>query len=197
MTGTNRLQILCTMKILALFLLALPLLAAGQVQKCKINGQVVYSDSLCGTSGQTIDTSANTIDSSGLRKEAQRQREEAELAEITANTPRECRFKFYRFGDSTGKALSDNAKRECIQNILAVKQGRPITKEAYNRWKDHFDQTSADRRSAADRASAATNAATIARSNRDAIDAVGRKLDDPLKCTSDRSVITSSVTCKR
>lgn len=185
------------MKMLALLLLALPLLAAGQVQKCKINGQVVYSDSLCGTSGQTVNTSANTIDHSGLRKEAQRMREEADLAEVTANTPRECRFKFYQVGDSKGRLLADGAKKECIQNILAVKQGRPITKEAYTRWKDHFDQVSADRRSAVDRASAAANAATIARSNRDAIDAVGRKLDDPLKCTSDRSVITPSVTCKR
>lgn len=182
-----------------LFWLALlfPVLTVAQVQRCTIEGKVVYSDSLCGQSGKAVNTSANTIDHSGLRKEAARQRDEAELAELTTNTPRECRFKFYRFGDGKGKILSENAKAECIKNIRAQKQGKPVSDEAYAKWKDHFDQTSANRRAAAGRAQASANAAAAASANQNAIRDLGRKLDDPLKCTQDRLALTPTLNCKR
>lgn len=71
-----------------LFWLALlfPVLTFAQVQKCTIEGKTVYSDSLCGQHGVTVNTDANNLDMSGLRDQAdqQRQREAAEQAKAAA-----------------------------------------------------------------------------------------------------------------
>ena len=181
----------------------------AQVRKCTgPDGKVTYSDVLCASPAareSTVDTSANTIDHSGLRKEAQRMRETEELVDLTANTPRECRFKYYTYGDPKGKALSQKAKAECVQNILAAKQGKPTTKEAYGMWKDHFDQTATSRRAIGQQIGDTENARRIAESNEaagrkaeSAIRDVGRnieqKLDRPMTCT--KSGLSNDLICK-
>ena len=183
--------------------------AHAQVRKCTgPDGKVTYSDVLCASPTareSAVDTSANTIDHSGLRKEAQRMRETEELADLTANTPRECRFKYYVYGDPKGKVLSQKAKAECLQNILAAKQGKPASKEAYAMWKDHFDQTATSRRAIGQQIGDAENARRIAASNEaaarkteSAIEDVGRnierKLDRPMTCT--KSATSNDLTCK-
>lgn len=199
------------MKTISLFTAALFLClnVHAQVRKCTgPDGKVTYSDVLCvnpSARESAVDTSANTIDHSGLRKEAQRQRDEAELAELSTNTPRECRFKFYRFGDPKGKALSENAKTECIKNIRAAKQGKPTSNDAYSKWKDHFDQTATARRAIGQEIGSAENARRTAASNEAAIQSAGRKneaairdigkkLDRPLTCT--KSALSNDLICK-
>lgn len=187
--------------------------AHAQVRKCTgPDGKVTYSDVLCASPSareSTVDTSANTIDHSGLRKEAQRMRETEELDSLATNTPRECRFKFYAYGDPKGKVLSEKAKNECIRNIVAAKQGKPTSKDAYAMWKDHFDQTATARRAVGQQIGDAENARRIAASNDASIKAAGRKnesairdvgrsieqkLDRPLTCT--KSVLSNDLICK-
>lgn len=77
-----------------LFLLALlfPVLTFAQVQKCTIEGKTVYSDSLCGQHGVTVNTAPNSLDTSGLRdlaaarqeKQEQRKAEQAATRKSTA-----------------------------------------------------------------------------------------------------------------
>jgi hypothetical protein len=73
-----------------LFWLAMlfPVLTFSQVQKCTIEGKTVYSDSLCGQHGVTVNTDVNSLDMSGLRDQAdqQRQREAAEQAKVAASS---------------------------------------------------------------------------------------------------------------
>lgn len=203
------------MKVILAFIatLLLCLNAQAQVRKCTgPDGKVTYSDVLCASPAareSAVNTSANTIDHSGLRKEAQRMRETEELADLTTNTPRECRFRYYTYGDPKGKVLSQKAKAECIQNILAAKQGRPASKEAYAMWKDHFDQTATSRRAIGQQIGDAENARRIADSNESAIQDAGRKnerairevgknieskLDRPLTCT--KSGLSNDLICK-
>jgi hypothetical protein len=185
----------------------------AQVRKCTgPDGKVTYSDVLCSNPAakeSSIDTSANTLDHSGLRKEAQRMRETEELDALATNTPRECRFKFHAYGDPKGKALSEKAKTECIRNIVAAKQGKPPSKDAYALWKDHFDQTAASRRAIVQQIGEAENARRIAASNESAIQDAGRKnerairevgrsieskLDRPMTCT--KSALSNDLICK-
>ena len=77
------------MKPLILLALLLPLAAGAQVQKCTIKGKTVYSDSLCGQSGVTVNTDANNLDTSGLRAlAAKREQKEADQAAAAAARPR-------------------------------------------------------------------------------------------------------------
>lgn len=70
-----------------LFLLALifPVLALAQVQKCTIEGKTVYSDSLCGQHGVTVNTAPNSLDTSGLRDLAAAREEQAKAKEVAAS----------------------------------------------------------------------------------------------------------------
>ena len=196
-----------TLAFIATLLLCLN--AQAQVRKCTgPDGKVTYSDMLCASPAareSAVDTSANTIDHSGLRKDAQRMRETEELSDLTTNTPRECRFKFYTYGDPKGKVLSQKATAECIQNILAAKQGRPASKEAYAMWKDHFDQTASSRRAIGQQIGDAENARRIAESNEaaarktesaivDVARNIERRLDRPMTCT--KSATSNDLTCK-
>lgn len=199
------------MKHLFLLALLLPLVAGAQVRKCQIDGKTVYSDSQCGQQGAVVNTTANTVDSSGLRAQVQRDRDEAQqqretleqegqIARLTANPPKECRFKSYKYGDSKGKAMADSAKAECIRNAVAKQQGKPTTNDAYTRWKDNYEQTAADRRLAVEQISAAENARKSAASTRDAIREVGEKIDAQggrkLTCTKEQYAVTPTMTCK-
>jgi hypothetical protein len=185
----------------------------AQVRKCTgPDGKVTYSDVLCTNPSareSSVDTSANTLDHSGLRKEAQRMRETEELDALATNTPRECRFKFHAYGDPKGKVLSEKAKNECIRNIVAAKQGKPTSMDAYALWKDHFDQTATSRRAIAQQIGDAENARRIAASNESAIQDAGRKnerairevgknieskLDRPMTCT--KSPLSNDLICK-
>jgi len=74
------------MKCLFLLALLLPLTAGAQVQKCTIEGKTVYSDSLCGQGGETINATVNSLDTSGMRDQvAKREKQEsAEKAKAVA-----------------------------------------------------------------------------------------------------------------
>lgn len=76
------------MKRLIWLALLCPVLTFAQVQKCTIEGKTVYSDSLCGQSGVTVNTDANSLDTSGLRALAakQEQKEAAEQAKAVASS---------------------------------------------------------------------------------------------------------------
>lgn len=71
------------MKPLLLLALLLPLAVGAQVKKCTIEGKTVYSDSLCGQAGRTVNTDANNLDMSAIREHAARvkQQEKADQAE--------------------------------------------------------------------------------------------------------------------
>lgn len=69
-----------------LFWLALlfPVLTFAQVQKCTIEGKTVYSDSLCGQHGVTVNTAPNSLDTSGLRDLAAAREEQAKEVAASA-----------------------------------------------------------------------------------------------------------------
>lgn len=58
------------MKLLILLALLLPLAAGAQVRKCTIDGQITYSDSLCGQDGQAVTATVNSMDTSGMLRQA-------------------------------------------------------------------------------------------------------------------------------
>lgn len=146
----------------ALILLALST-AQAQLRKCTgPDGKVTYSDVLCGnkTVGESrVNTNANTLDYSGMRKaagqmeaaqEQNRANERAdqldnEIANLMANPPIQCRYKYHSLGDEKGKALAIAARKECIMNIRASKLGQPQSKTDYALWNDHFNQTAVSR----------------------------------------------------
>lgn len=187
------------MKTMLLLALLFPLMCNAQVRKCTgPDGKIVYSDFICSTGTVkevTVRTDVNNLDHSGLRKEGRRIQETEELADLTANTPNECRFKYY-IGDLRGKAMAAKAKAECIKNLVAVKQGTPTGTEAYSQWKEGYDQTGIDRRAAVARASATNNANMITNSNQRAMEELGRKIDRPTTCTQNTFSVTPSLTCK-
>lgn len=170
------------MKILMLALLAIPLIASAQVRKCQgVDGKIVYSDVLCTDTRakeSAVNTSANTIDHSGLRALARQQRESEELAALNANPPHECRFQAYKYGDEKGQVLRKQATQECIGNIVAVKSGKPASSVAYERWKDHYGQTSADRNAALARSAADSNTQRIIESQKASSRRLGNKIDE-------------------
>jgi len=148
------------------------------------DGKVTYSDVLCNSSSSTgsiKNADGNSLDTSGFRREAQglRAREEKALAEdemsdAMRNTPAACKFSYHSVGDEKGKVLATNAKRECIENILAAKRGQSESMEHYSLWKDHYDQTSNRRQAALTRANSDANA----RATQQAIDSASRKAEN-------------------
>jgi hypothetical protein len=65
------------MKHLLLLALVFPVIALAQVQKCQIEGKTVYSDSLCGQTGVTINATANSLDTSGMCEQTSRAKAKA------------------------------------------------------------------------------------------------------------------------
>jgi hypothetical protein len=151
-------------KILAIALLCVVFsgVSQGQVRKCVgPNGKVTYSDFLCagGTASETnVRTDANTIDSSAYRQKAQKMKSEEEVGKAMQLGASKCKFTYLAIGDAKGKELALAAKQECLDNIKAKATGQPTTLDAYNFWKDHSSQKSAERQSAITRAGAAANA---------------------------------------
>ena len=66
------------------------------------------------------------------------------------SAPTNCEFSYYVLGDEKGKALAQNAKKECERNNILKAQGRSseISLEHYTYWKDHR-QIAVQRREAA------------------------------------------------
>lgn len=175
------------MKALNLFLMMAALLllggnASGQVRKCTgPDGKVTYSDVICASTGHKesgVTVNANTIDGSVLRRQSEQYSDQEAIGQ--AASAGKCKFAYYTLGDDKGKMLSDDAKAECLQNIVAKGKGQQPSLEAYRLWKDHFEMTSSRRQASSARAQSAENARNIANSNRNAIDAVGNKLGNQL-----------------
>ena len=188
------------------FIAILMLLAAGcaglaqaQVRKCTgPDGKVTYSDFVCGASTVRetgVNTNNNTLDASGMREDSQRMRTSEAVTNAQQRGAGECKFSYFEFGDSKGKALAAAAKEECFSNLAAKATGQPTSLDAYAMWKDHSTQKSSDRQNAVNRSSAAANAQTIANSSSAAISAVGRQnADKTFKCK--KSYYENSFDCK-
>lgn len=110
------------MKPLILLALLLPLAAGAQVQKCTIDGKTVYSDSLCGQSGVTVNTDANNLDTSGLRALAAKR--EQKIAEEKAEE-KDSDSKAKRSG-SQGPcyAFEGDAYSDCMKRVVKEKRKR-------------------------------------------------------------------------
>lgn len=169
---------------IALIFVACTASVQAQVRKCVgPNGKVTYSDSLCagGTASETsVRTDANTLDSSGYRQQAEQMRSNAAVDQAMSQEASSCKFEYMALGDSKGKALASAAKQECLANIRAKATGQPISKDAYNTWKDHHTLKSAQRQSAVDRANANDNA----NATRQAIERNTATNQRPLTCRS-------------
>lgn len=123
--------------------------AAAQVVKCKgPGGKVIYSDVPCpdGAAGQSVNTQANVLDASGERFQSARSKgleqaaaDEQEVNMLMQSPPKECRFKHFALSDSKGKVLADNAKRECVQNMVAERRGGQTNDRHYRLWREHYD----------------------------------------------------------
>ncbi len=173
--------------------------AYGQVRKCiGQNGKVTYSDSICGIGTAREDgvsVNANTIDSSGLREQAKKDRGDDAADKAVQQGSKTCKFSYFAYGDEHGKTLSDEAKQECLNNLSAKARGQSTSLEAYNMWKDHFDQKSAARRAVSANIQNSQNARNIADSNRNAINAVGNQLNNKTyKCSP--NLLGNSLDCK-
>ena len=123
-------------------------------------GKVIYSDVPCpdGAEGQKVNTQANVLDGASDRRDADRSGMQAtsntETSEVNAllqNPPLQCKFKSFKLSDSKGKILADNAKRECVQNILAERKGEPTSDRNYRLWRDHYDSERSSREQAVTR----------------------------------------------
>lgn len=135
--------------------------AAAQVVKCKgPGGKVIYSDVPCpdGAAGQSVNTQANVLDASGERLQSaiskgqeQAAADAQEVNMLMQSPPQECRFKHFALSDTKGKMLADNAKRECVQNILAERKGEPTSDRNYRLWRDHYDSERSSREQAVTR----------------------------------------------
>lgn len=143
----------------------------AQLRKCVgPDGKVTYSDVVCASNSATRDVKLhdNTLDTSGLREEGRRIRQNEQYTSLMQNPPQECRFKSYKNNDQKGKALAEQAQAECVRGLMSGAGGTGAT-PAYDKWKDHYEQTTSSRQAAINRAVAADNAAAIARSNATAI----------------------------
>ena len=136
--------------------------AAAQVVKCKgPGGKVIYSDVPCpdGAAGQSVNTQANVLDASGERFQSARSKgleqaaaDEQEVNMLMQSPPKECRFKHFALSDSKGKVLADNARRECVQNMVAERRGGQTNDRHYRLWREHYDSEMNSRNAAATRA---------------------------------------------
>lgn len=143
--------------------------AAAQVVKCKgPGGSFIYSDRPCadGSDGQDVYVHGNVLDGSTDRKSVEnskiqqqlkaRERDKAnldaqEMSVMQQNPPEECKFKHFSLGDKKGKALAENAKRECMQNIIAERNGGEVNDRHYRLWREHYDSEKYSRNNALNR----------------------------------------------
>lgn len=129
--------------------------ASAQVVKCKgPGGKVIYSDTPCPEwlQGQEINTQANVLDTSAERAHSARSKaqeritaSENEVRALMQSPPKECQFRHFALGDSKGKVLAENAKRECVENLFAERSGRSTSDRHYRLWRDHYDSERASR----------------------------------------------------
>ena len=116
-------------------LLVVPILAHADMYRCEENGGIVYRNEPC--KGQRIITP---------RSATPTQKHELTEAEKVAADP-ECNFHYFKIGDDKGKQLAKNAGKECKNNrmLKLAGKGKDVTLDAYNMWKDHFEQMRAHR----------------------------------------------------
>lgn len=139
----------------AVLLACLSTSTTAQVVKCKgPGGKVIYSDTPCpeGLQGQEINTQANVLDTSAERAHSARSKaqeritaSENEARALMQSPPKECQFRHFALGDSKGKVLAENAKRECVENLFAERSGRSTSDRHYRLWRDHYDSERASR----------------------------------------------------
>lgn len=171
--------------------------ASAQVHKCQgADGKTVYSDSPCvGGKASVIEARPNSIDTAAMREAGAAAQARMDRSELLANPPTQCRFKAYKYGDKKGQALKEAATAECVDNMLASRRGAPTTTMAYQAWKDHFDQTSTDRRAIAAQGQADANTQRIIDANEASTRKLGRQIDDK-KYTCRRDTFSKDVICK-
>ena len=89
----------------------------------------------------------------GDRNLISKQKQQENLAKADAirrNPPTECRFTYFAMGDQRGKALAENAKKECVENAIARLQGGTISSDAQRLWQAQHDSQATNRRAAVD-----------------------------------------------
>jgi hypothetical protein len=102
-------------------------------------GQINYTDRPC-LDGRFLAIKPNVLPSEGARRDVEAQRKADELAARAASAP-PCRFAHYAIGDTMGKALSEAARKECINNHMTGGNNRT----AYEMWRDHRQMETARR----------------------------------------------------
>lgn len=169
------------LQIFAVAMLSILFMSASQAQVRKCvgpDGKVTYSDFICAGSTvkeSAVNTNVNHLDRSDERKDVDKFLTSEKVEQAVQAGQSKCKFAYFKLGDEKGKVLAAAAKKECLENIAAKVKGEPTSQEAYNFWKDHSTQKSADMQKSLDRASAAANAQAIANSNRQAIDAAASR----------------------
>ncbi len=141
--------------------------ASAQVVKCRgADGRVTYSDGPCaaGAPGQAVNVQGNVLNGAADRRAADEYRlksavesREREINGMMMNAPAQCKFSYFAVGDKKGQELAKLAKRECVENIIAEREGRPTSMRYYQMWNDHHSRTGSDRQQAANRAAAIAN----------------------------------------
>lgn len=158
------------MKIILFFALSGASLAQAAVVPCQEpDGQVVYREAPCGAPLRAPGVAprapnvvtvpdrptakpTNPNDLSGMRGLMIGIPQSALNGEPHGGTSvPECQFKYFASGDSKGRSLADNAKHECLENLDRKRAGQPVTLEAYNMWRDHFNSERAHRNTVVDR----------------------------------------------
>lgn len=162
--------------------------ASAQINKCKSpSGATVYSDKPCetGSPGKQVHITENVMSSEGDRRLIVEQREAA-MRQHAANreaylmnvTPAECTFKAYKLGDERGKALAQQAKQECIRNIIARERGEPATSTHYQQmWQSNRSHQAAVRGAVISDMNAQIRDSTKSRNMRCTPSPYGRVLD--------------------
>lgn len=122
--------------------------ASAQVVKCRgADGRVTYSDGPCaaGAPGQAVNVQGNVLDGAADRKDAaryhalaQEEQRSREIAAMMRNPPKHCKNKYFSLNDFTGwEKLEEKARRECVENVLNERDGRPISDVHQRAFKDH------------------------------------------------------------
>lgn len=150
--------------IAALAICALGVNAHAQVFKCKnAQGKVEYSGVQCADAdSQKVRIVAPDFGNTDGSPEGRAQLLQANRLK-SGPTPAECKFNYFAQGDSKGRTLAENAKAECIENMMKKAKGASTSTEAYSLWREHFAITSNNRNATIARVNAAENANRITR----------------------------------
>lgn len=121
--------------LLSLALVGFPALCRADVYRCEEGGGIVYRSEPC--KGQKINTPRSATPT--------QKRELTETEKVAADP--ECSFHYFKIGDDKGKQLAKDASKECKNNRLLklAGKGKDVTLDAYNMWKDHYEQMKAHR----------------------------------------------------